>query len=431
MSIKFKRNNDKLYLIYSPRNGNKGVLEKFKNNQELWPIRLTFNFSKNDLEDSKKEIDEFEDFVFLLGKIKNEYLQIDNAILNTSHDVYIQESIFVQKTEYAGINKKLLPTINSLDKIFTASKNISIFSKIDKLCQEPIIIGGSAANAIPLEVFNLLIAKFPNSTELTHYAHARISNILQEYMLGMTDGERKLQEFFRRKEIRLQKIKKEPNNPVIEIPTEMFESEIQKFTNIAKIIKDQLDSKLDSYAEHDWQNLITEILTFIFPQYIKVLSEVTITESYSRSDKKTKRRIDFMLVNANGYIDILEIKKPFASCILRKTEYRDNYVPKIELSGSVMQVEKYIYYLNNLGKNDEEKLTKEYQDQLPNGLDLKIRNPKGFILLGRSNKFEDKEMADFEFIKRKYSNITDIVTYDDLLNRIENIINALKKKLDK
>lgn len=53
-----------------------------------------------------------------------------------------------------------------------------------------------------------------------------------------------------------------------------------------------------------------------------------------------------MLVNSSGYIDIIEIKKPFENDILSQKEYRDNYYPLRELSGTIMQAEKYIYLLS-------------------------------------------------------------------------------------
>jgi hypothetical protein len=44
------------------------------------------------------------------------------------------------------------------------------------------------------------------------------------------------------------------------------------------------------------------------------------------------------------------------------------------------------------------------------------------VIIGRSKDFSDREKLDFEIIRRKYSNIMDIITYDDLINRLENII---------
>ena len=58
---------------------------------------------------------------------------------------------------------------------------------------------------------------------------------------------------------------------------------------------------------------------------------------------------------------------------------------------------------------------------------IHITNPKAIIIIGRSNHFSKDQDFDFEIIKRKYANIADIITYDDLLNRLENILEKLKK----
>ena len=50
------------------------------------------------------------------------------------------------------------------------------------------------------------------------------------------------------------------------------------------------------------------------------------------------------------------------------------------------------------------------------------------IILGRDHNFAADQKFDFEIIKRKYANIVDIMTYDDLLQRLENIIAKFKVK---
>lgn len=67
---------------------------------------------------------------------------------------------------------------------------------------------------------------------------------------------------------------------------------------------------------------------------------MNIKDFYSKLDKVTNRYIDLMLVDANGNIDIIEVKKPFANALLSRNTYRGNHTPRIELAGSVMQAEK-------------------------------------------------------------------------------------------
>lgn len=92
-----------------------------------------------------------------------------------------------------------------------------------------------------------------------------------------------------------------------------------------------------------------------------------------------------------------------------------------------MQIEKYIFYLNKSGKEIENKLTKKYKNELPDNLEIKITNPNAIIIMGRDNKMDENQLHDFEIIKRKYKNVIDIFTYDDLLRRLKMIISQLKK----
>jgi hypothetical protein len=177
------------------------------------------------------------------------------------------------------------------------------------------------------------------------------------------------------------------------------------------------------YNEKTWQKEILEILLLLFPKYIKVLTEVEVLDSYA----KKNRRVDFMLVDAVGNIDIVEIKKPDRERIISDTKYRDNYVPKRELSGAVMQVEKYILYLNKWGAEGEKKLHSMYANEFPDKFQLHITNPNGIILMGRTEGLSEEQLLDFEVLKRKYKNIADIITYDDLLNRLRAIIGKFSK----
>jgi hypothetical protein len=59
----------------------------------------------------------------------------------------------------------------------------------------------------------------------------------------------------------------------------------------------------------------------------------------------------------------------------------------------------------------------------------KIVNPQGILILGRSEQLNRQQKDDFELIKRQYKHIAEIMTYDDLIRRIDNIIAALDKEL--
>jgi len=141
-------------------------------------------------------------------------------------------------------------------------------------------------------------------------------------------------------------------------------------------------------------------------------------------------------VDASGNLDVIEIKRPFDDVLLSKTQYRDNFVPTKDLSGTVMQAEKYLFHLSKWGVAGEAKLTQKYGDQLPQGMSIQITNPKALLILilGRDQKTDgstalDQHQAfDLEVIKRKYMNVMDIITFDDLLRRLDNIITSLRSR---
>ena len=177
----------------------------------------------------------------------------------------------------------------------------------------------------------------------------------------------------------------------------------------------------ESYNETTWQLEIVDILLLLYPKYIAVFREVPVN-----ADDLTTKSLDYLFVDANGHVDVVEIKQPFDHAIMTKGKYRDNYIPLRELSGTVMQIEKYIYYLNRWGKRGEKFLIDKYKDELPKGFKIHITNPKGFIIMGRENNLTKEQKQDFEVVKRKYKNVIDILSYDDLLNRLKLTIKQIK-----
>ena len=83
-----------------------------------------------------------------------------------------------------------------------------------------------------------------------------------------------------------------------------------------------------------------------------------------------------------------------------------------------------------MGNKGEDNLTKKYATKLPSGMSIHISNPKAIIIVGRdqigNGNMTENQKLDFEIIKRKYTNMMDIITYDDLLRRLNRTISALK-----
>ena len=59
-------------------------------------------------------------------------------------------------------------------------------------------------------------------------------------------------------------------------------------------------------------------------------------------------------------------------------------------------------------------------------MEVQIANPTGIIIFGRGEHFTNEERQDFHVIKRKYKHVADVLTYGDLLRRMENIFRILE-----
>ncbi len=405
--LKFQNTTTGIELEYEGDRGtNSGwAWDELTTNSETRISRM-FLFKLEDLLNPPPPTQNFDDYKyrFRFGIFDDGYVKILARVLGIKNDLLISRDVTLKRS------------------IFAAERNVSIFGRLSELLEHsnPIVIGGTRAGAIPWDVFEELLKKFPNTYELDRYAGARVHTILSQYLDGMKDARGHYEKYLNKKaaltgttKLDLDVVKKR---------------EIEKYILIRDTISDALATKKD-LAECHWQQLMMPFLLLLFPKYLKVLEKITIHDFYSDSTKKTNRCIDIGLVDANGNLDVIEVKKPFDDKILRKSLYRDNSIPTSELSGGIMQAEKYPFHLSKWGVSGEDTLTKKYAPELPTGMRIRISNPKAIIIVGRDQiggaNMTGSQLLDFEIIKRKYANMMDIITYDDLLRRLNNTITAL------
>jgi len=394
----------KLILEYEPFGTAKWTRKNFSENKPV-VIMKTFHFKVKDLIEPVEEKDEDEDEEnefyddeferFAIGELVSEYYEIKKEVLNIKNNLYIHKDIKLDISSFVAYSK------------------ISVFRQIDRLVKEDIYIGGDSETAIPESDFQNLLSNFPNYAEIRKYADARVSVILRNYFDTAEDSESKYKKYMNKK----------PSKKGTSLMNLFKDGELNKYRCILEKLEEMLASE-DSYNERQWQHEILEILILIFPKYIFVFEGVNIKDTYNGKN----RELDYLLLDSSGNVDIVEIKQPFKNCIITKKQYRDNFIPMRELSGTVMQIEKYIFYLNRWAKDGENFLTSKYKDQLPNNFNVKITNPSGIIIMGRETGLTNDQLHDFEIVKRKYKNIVDIITYDDLLNRVRSCIEQFEKE---
>ncbi|GAA2073729.1 Shedu immune nuclease family protein [Microbacterium hatanonis] len=409
--IAFEDRGNQVVLAYTPERSSVDWLDEKLAADGSYRLAWSFTLRRKDLfpaQEVDDEWDEPEVRRFVVGYLDGEYRRIRADVLGTKHDVLIDRRHRLNR------------------KTFVAQQNISIFRRVSELSDEEVVVGGDREGAIPLEEFRRLLDEFPTTAEMRLYSYVRVTRVLREYMETMSDAEVRLAEHMERRRRRGNTIERTVAKERLPAANEL---ELEKFTFVRNRMAEMLRDA-EAYSEAEWQRTVADLFLLVFPQYLAVLQKVRVKEHYSKRPNATTRELDLVLVSASGAVDILEIKKPFANGLMSVSQYRDNHVPRRDLSGTVVQVEKYLFYLSKAGPEGEKSIEESHAGELPDALKIQITNPKAFVLSGRDDNFSDRQAFDFEFVRRKYSNVVDIITYDDLLRRLDNILLALRKRAE-
>lgn len=182
---------------------------------------------------------------------------------------------------------------------------------------------------------------------------------------------------------------------------------------LKQIVADMRSEIKGTKSEPWWQDYIHKNILIIQQGYIHAIEKMNIGIGNTKFP-------DFSLITHDGFLDILEIKKPNTNLILFDNS-RTNYYWDSEMSRAIIQVENYI---ENVLKFSDAVRT-YIKDNFK--IEMKAVRPRGIILAGDSSKFNDqKQKDDFRLLSQATKNIT-FLTYDELATRLENYIGVLEK----
>lgn len=394
--------NDELYVIYPtyPTDG------KFTLDAE-YCSRSTYHLKKGNyffLNDDGKLVDSNENvedrIAYKIGKLEGNYYCFDNEIFDLEHKFRIDGSL-IDKLKHKHFVKY--------------PSNLSILKKIDSLINEDFYIlpddtTNEEVSSISWTEYNNLVASFPTTTTVKHYINKLVAEKIEGFFKLKKRYDDDLEKY-------LKKTNRITSSNTLfsqELDYQITQAEIRKFTYALNLLKLILEQEIIS--EKEWQNNILDILLLIYPQYQIVIDEVGLSN---------RRRVDFILVDFFNNIDIVEIKTP-EKRLLKKSKYRDHYVPSHELTGTAMQIEYYLRELHENSSSNRQKIKRKLSDK---GFDseVKINNVKGIIIMGRTNEFNLEQQETYRIMKNQYSNIINIISYDELLDMLERILNRFTK----
>lgn len=409
MNIKILKSNNLLILHYCPQYDVLPMLKDKFEKREKFIVKKTFHldeesylckntdYNENEIGYSFQKLNEDlydGEMYFKLGELSGDYYVVKGVKLNINNDVYFHKDVnILQKHFTAYVNTTPLSVFLNISKVF----NCDIYIDSDNVSSE-------MDNHIPNKIFLHLINEIPTKYEIDRYKYSRIENIFSDYLESVENFQVKYEKYMEKKYLE--------NKDIQTVEDRYFNDlKIKGIQESISIIERNLNLNI---SEKEWQRILLPIVKFLNPKYVFVSREKYLGEKHGKG-----KYVDFVLVDACGYIDLLEIKTPTKNP-LKPTQYRNNFVPSNELSGTIVQLEKYIFTLQD--SKHKQAVLKKIKSELDTDIELDIVNPKGIIILGRSNDFEKQQKDDFELIKRQYNNIADILTYDDLLRRLQTML---------
>lgn len=365
-------------------------------------INHTFFLEKKNLTAESKRIlkdDPLQDSIdFVIGKLTRDkkYIALDRSVFHLQFNVFFDPTITLYQNYFSKEGASVIAAISN-----AAKRDIYIDSNKNYKGLE---------DHIPLNQFKEMISRMLTNYGVSLYKQKMAEEVVGQYFDVDYENTDRYERYIG-KQLNIKPYKES-------LSPEYYSSKIYEYEQILAYLKKALDDK--SLPETECQKAIADVLLLLYPKYLYIFSQFEF-KSLGK-DKKP----DFIAIDNDGNVDVIEIKKASIGKMLRR--YRDNYVPSSEISCACVQIEQYIFYMMS-NKTEVEKQIQDTYKEIIGDLRINIINPQGILVAGRSENLLEAEKKDFEVAKRMNKHIYDVLTYDILIERLENTINAFKAKL--
>ncbi len=168
---------------------------------------------------------------------------------------------------------------------------------------------------------------------------------------------------------------------------------------------DEFNAMLESdLTEPNWQKWF-EINTWVLgSDFVRVLDERAID---------TKNISDFLMESYDGFLDIVEIKRPEGGLQFWQSSLdHGNYIPHSDLVKAIVQASKYIHEV------EREADSIKFFERVGH---VKTIKPRCTLIYGRSNDWNEEQQESFRLLNSSYHNLT-IMTFDHVLQRANRIL---------
>jgi hypothetical protein len=171
-----------------------------------------------------------------------------------------------------------------------------------------------------------------------------------------------------------------------------------------KAIEEFISMIDEDLKEVVWQKWFEKNSWVLGSDFVKIIGERSID---------TKNIADFLMQAYDGFLDIIEIKRPHSKTPfwVEKKDH-DNFYPSRELIQAITQANNYLYEI------ERESNSQKFLDSVEG---VKTIKPRCILIFGRSKNWNKEQKESFRLLNSSYHSLT-IMTYDHVLVRAQKII---------
>ena len=265
----------------------------------------------------------------------------------------------------------------------------------------------SQVNAIISNFWSKKAPELKFSSESYNSHKSLILRNLNDKLLGqLTESDVKDFGKFYFKAIKQYKLKK------IKQRQALFIAEQSKVLSLQNLIGRYEKLLQENPLEKKWQNFFDDFVTLFDSRYQDKIDLKNITVGFTKYP-------DLVLLDVYGFIDLYELKR-CETKLLKYDNSHKNYYWSDEIAKTIAQT---AIYLQDLKENASNYLVK-IKDET--GIEVKVINPKAFIVAGTSEQLEgDKMMKQFKVLRESLKDVH-FILYDELLLQLRNLLKKLE-----
>lgn len=157
--------------------------------------------------------------------------------------------------------------------------------------------------------------------------------------------------------------------------------------------------------EKHWQDWFSENKWLLGSDFAQIIDERQID---------TENIADYIMKAFDGFVDLVEIKKPNGLPFWAAAKDHDNYVPSSDLVKAITQCLNYLHAI------EQEANSVKFIERTKS----KVIKPRCILVYGRSSDWNDEQREAYRILNSAYIQLS-ILTYDHLLTRAKNVLGLI------